>query len=265
VPELPEVTIFKQYIDATSLHQEIQAVYVKNDFVLKDVTVALFKKAIEGHEFTSVSRHGKFLFVALNKMTDVLVLHFGMTGFLKYYLHDKEEPDHARIIFQFSNNYHLAYVSQRMLGEVRFEKDKSSFLEKRNYGPDAMDDSLNKKVFKDLLKDRKGTIKSVLMNQELVSGIGNEFSDEILFHSQIHPKTKVQDLAQKKVDEIYEQMRVVLQKAIDHNTNYDELKDSFLLAHREKNGKCPKCNSKLNTINVSGRTAYFCPVCQPIN
>jgi formamidopyrimidine-DNA glycosylase len=151
-----------------------------------------------------------------------------------------------------------------MLGEVRFEKDISSFLEKRNYGPDAMDDSLDKKTFKDLLKDRKGTIKSVLMNQELVSGIGNEFSDEILFHSQIHPKTKVQDLAQKQVEKIYEQMRVVLQKAIDHNTNYDELKDSFLLAHRDKNGMCPKCHSKLNTINVSGRTAYFCPKCQPI-
>jgi len=262
MPELPEVTIFKEYFDSTSLHREIKDVTVSNEFVLKDISVNQFQNKLKGQQFDSTERRGKYLFIEVSPEKFYLLLHFGMTGSLSYYKSTGDQPDYARIIIDFKNGFHLSYNSQRMLGEIRLLDNMQEYIEEHKIGRDAMDKALTEEAFKKLLDHRKGIVKSVLMNQEVISGIGNEFSDEILFHAKIHPKTKIQDLSDTELHKIYKQMKEVLQTAIDHRTNYGELKDSFLLANREKEGKCPNCHSKLETIQVSGRTAYYCPKCQ---
>ena len=262
MPELPEVTIFKQYLDATALHQEIKDVSITNDLLLKGISQTDFIKMLTGHQFESSIRRGKYLFIILSPGKKVLLLHFGMTGSLSYYQKDKEKPDYARIIFHFKNGFHLSYNSQRMLGEVRILDNMQDYIDEHKIGRDAMDPDLTESVFKKLMKQRKGIVKSVLMNQEEISGIGNEFSDEILFHAKIHPKMKIQNLPEEEIGKIYGIIRNVLQTAIDHRTNYGELKQFFLLANREKGGKCPLCHTKLETLQVSGRTAYYCPKCQ---
>lgn len=265
MPELPEVTIFKQYIDATCLQQKINELVLKKDLLLKETSEEVFKNTLLGREFESTKRHGKYLFIKLTGSQIYVLFHFGMTGSFSYYNKSDNEPEYARIIIGFNNGYQLSYNSKRMLGEIRLIQDMNDYLKSHNIGPDALDESLTKSEFKRVLNHRKGVVKSVLMNQEVIAGIGNEYSDEILFQAHIHPKIKIQTLSDEEIDKVYEAMRSVLKNAINHRTNYDELKHSFLLANRGKKGKCPICHSKLDTIQVAGRTAYYCPTCQSMD
>ena len=105
MPELPDVEVFKQYLDATSLHQSIAEVKILAPEMLKGMSVKELKQALEGDAFESSRRHGKYLFVKLDKGA-FLVLHFGMTGFLTYFKNMDKEPAHQRLLIAFSNGYH---------------------------------------------------------------------------------------------------------------------------------------------------------------
>jgi formamidopyrimidine-DNA glycosylase len=117
MPELPDVEVFKQYLDATSLHQKIGKVKIIAPEMLKGGTVNRLKEALEGDAFESSWRHGKYLFVNLRN-GPFLVLHFGMTGFLIYFKNRDKEPPHERLLIAFSNGYYLAYDCQRKFGKV---------------------------------------------------------------------------------------------------------------------------------------------------
>ena len=117
MPELPDVEVFKRYMDATALHKPIRGVEVEDETVLRDLNGRGLKAKLKGKSIHRSRRHGKYLLGELGE-EDWLVLHFGMTGRLKYFRRDDSRPDHARVLLNFSNGFHLAYVSQRMLGEV---------------------------------------------------------------------------------------------------------------------------------------------------
>ena len=102
MPELPELEIFRRYVDSTSLHQKIETIEVKNGKVLGGVSAGGLKRGLEGTKFESTRRHGKHLFVELGDGR-WLLLHFGMTGGLKYYRDADEEPAHARVLISFRN------------------------------------------------------------------------------------------------------------------------------------------------------------------
>lgn len=260
MPELPDVEIFKRYVDSTSLHQNIDAVEVKNGKVLGGVSAGELKRGLEGREFESTRRHGKHLFVGLSS-SGWLLLHFGMTGSLKYYKDAGEEPSHVRVLISFSNGFHLAFDDQRLFGRVDLLRNPDSFIEKQELGPDPL--YLSFEEFRDLLDGRRGTIKSALMNQHILAGIGNIYSDEILFQSCLHPTTSIGQLDKETLENLFEQTRRVLRTAIDRGANPEELPDSFLLSHRQEREDCPRGNGKIEMIKAAGRTAYYCPACQP--
>ena len=117
MPELPDVEVFKRYLDATALHKTITDVEVESTQILDGVSKGKLHKSLKGRQFLSTHRHGKHLLVALEKES-WLTLHFGMTGFLKYFKQMDKDPEHDRMLISFDNGYHLAYVSQRKLGAV---------------------------------------------------------------------------------------------------------------------------------------------------
>ncbi len=260
MPELPDVEVFKQYLDSTSLHQKIGSVEVRNKMILGEVSANKLRKTLEGRELESTRRHGKHLFVQLDN-DDWLMLHFGMTGWLKYFKDPKDEPSHARLLITFQNGYHLAFDCQRMLGKVDLIEDPEGFIEKRKLGPDLLD--LDFPSFRKLLGGRRGAIKSALMNQRIVAGVGNIYSDEILFQARIHPGTGVAGLDEEGLKKLFEETRRVLRTAIENQADPDKLPGSFLLPHRREGEKCPRGNGRIERIKAAGRTAYFCPACQP--
>jgi formamidopyrimidine-DNA glycosylase len=259
MPELPDVELFKRYFDATSLHQRINDVDVRKSYILKDVTARELARGLKGRRFDSSRRHGKHLFVRADGKI-WLRLHFGMTGSLDYFKDDKQAPRHARVLFVFANHHRLAFDDQRQFGQIGLLKDVDEFLKKRALGPDALDLDLGE--FKKILGKRRGAVKSILLNQQLIAGIGNIYADEILFRARMHPATEISRLDDKALTKLFRATRYILEKAIAAKADVKQMPKSWLLPHRGKGGKCPRCGGKLRSAKIGGRTAWFCARCQ---
>jgi len=259
MPELPDVEVFKQYLDATSLHQSIAEVKILAPEMLKGMSVKELKQALEGDAFESSRRHGKYLFVKLDKGA-FLVLHFGMTGFLTYFKDMDKELPHERLLVAFSNGYHLAYDCQRKLGEVALAEDVETFVEERELGTDAMEIDLDS--FKRAFSRTRASIKSALMDQRRIAGIGNIYSDEVLFQAGVHPQKKASQLDDSSLKALFQAMEEVLTATIESRAEPERFPEGYLIPHRRGDKICPKCGGEIKTAKVSGRTAYFCPSCQ---
>jgi len=259
MPELPEVETFKRYLDATSLHQRITSVDVRDAYVLQSISARELARRLKGHRFENSHRHGKHLFVRADG--DLLLrLHFGMTGSLRYFKHQERAPRHTRVLFVFANAQRLAFEDQRKFGEVGLIEDVNEFLKKRALGPDALDISLSQ--FREILGKHRGAVKTILLNQKLIAGIGNIYADEILFHARIHPATEASALREKTVAKLLRGTRYILKKAIEAKADADLMPESWLLPRRGKGGKCPRCGRELKSATIGGRTAWFCAHCQ---
>lgn len=260
MPELPDVQVFKEYIDATSLHQPIKEVQIPRKDILGEVSASSLRKHLRGRELESVRRHGKYLLVELDQ-DGWLVLHFGMTGELKY-ARSGDPPDHTRLLLKFDDGQ-LAYRCTRMLGKVDWTDDADRFVADQELGIDGLSDQLDLDTFRRLMEDKHGTIKSALMDQSTIAGIGNVYSDEILFQAKIRPDASVGDLDDDQIKTLHRELKRVLSAAIGARARPEEMPSTFLLRCRnDSEPKCPRCGGSIETRKVSGRTSYFCPRCQ---
>lgn len=258
MPELPEVETFKQYLDSTSLHQVIKVISVSDPRIL-ELDEAEFKKALLQEQFESSERIGKNLFVKTGKI--YVLFHFGMTGDMFYSDDLKDEPSHSRVIFSFDNGHYLFYISQRLFGKLNIITDLKAYIKDKKLGPDAL--NMTKEEFKTAIKRRSGNAKTVLMNQEVISGIGNIYSDEILFQTGIHPKTKFNTLSEEQLSYLFENIKKVLKYGIQEKGILENYSKTYLIPHRDKGGICPKCKRSIERIAINGRHGFFCPHCQP--
>ena len=259
MPELPEVEMFKQYLDSTSLHQRITGVDVRDAYVLKRVSARELAGRLRGRRFENSHRHGKHLFVRASKAL-WLRLHFGMTGELQYFKRDEEPPKTARVLFRFANKRRLAFDDQRKFGEIELIEDVDEFLQKRGIGPDAL--HLDVSDFKRIFRTHRGAVKAILLNQWLIAGIGNLYADEILFRAFLHPATEAASLSDKDLTKLFRATRYVLEKAIALKTDFNRMPKLWLLTHRGKRGRCPRCGRALKSAMIGGRTSWFCEHCQ---
>lgn len=259
MPELPDVEVFRNYLGSTSLNQTIQSVQIKSTKVLKEISSKELERRLPGRKIQESCRHGKHLFLHMDEGW-WLMLHFGMTGYLKYFERMREDPKHDRMLLTFENGFHLAYVCQRLLGEVNLVENKDKFIQERELGPDALEMDCNS--FQKMIQGKRGSIKSALMNQKYISGIGNIYSDEILFQAGVHPKNESKQLSVSKVERIYQEMRTVLTKAIECHVDPAQFPDTYMLPHRDTDLRCPHCQNFFRQIKITGRTAYVCPQCQ---
>lgn len=244
-------------MNATSLHREIEQVSVKAPEMLENMSSRYLQRQLKGKQFISTYRHGKYLFTGLDSGL-WLVLHFGMTGFLKYFKRQTESPEHIRLLIQFTNGYSLAYDCQRKLGVIGLTDNLEKYMEHKKLGSDPYESDFDLNRFKTLLKGKRGSIKSALMNQKVIAGIGNIYSDEILFHAGIHPASQVKKLDEAELEHVYQCMRTVLQTGIDSKVDPEQFPRHYLLPHRNQNGKCPLCGGELKHTPIAGRTSHFC-------
>jgi formamidopyrimidine-DNA glycosylase len=258
MPELPDVENFRKYFDRTSLRQRIQTVELRAPEMLRGISQRKLIGELESHQFVSSSRHGKYLFAELDTGS-FLILHFGMTGELKYFKNAADGPLYIRLLIEFTNGYHLAFDCQRKLGKISFIRDRVSFIRKKSLGPDILAEDFDFAAFQKILSQKKGRIKSILMNQRIFAGIGNLYADEILFQSRIHPASRLDQLSNRRKRRLFEAMKIVLSTAIKSNVHARKLTSHFLLTNRSKDAKCPLCGKILRRMKVAGRTSYYCP------
>jgi formamidopyrimidine-DNA glycosylase len=259
MPELPDVEAFRRYLTSTALHNEVTDVAVYSQQVLAEAAYAeAVRQGLVGRTLTGTRRHGKYLFVHLDD-DRWLEMHFGMSGRLVYFKDAKDDPDDDRLRLAFANGYYLAYVAPRKLGEIALLEDPDVLIDEKALGPDVAAESFDREAFRELLADRRGMIKSALMDQQLMAGIGNVYSDEILFQAQVHPRSRVQALDGATLDRIYATLREVLEVATERLVRSEPFPEDYLTPRRDPNGHCPRCDAPLERVAVSGRTAYYCP------
>jgi len=257
MPELPDVETYRKKLQKKALRHTINDIKINKSKVVKISKKEI--KSLTGHRFTDTSRKGKLCFLKSGN-NKWLVLHFGMTGDVKAYKKKEKEPDYAAATFILKGKNNVSIISKRKLGKIELCDSPEAYAEKNKIGVDALE--CTKKHFMDLLQKKKGNIKSALMDQSLISGLGNVYTDEILYQSGIHPKQKVEKLEDKELKRLHSKMRSVLSQAIKKEAQPDKFPPRFLIPHRDKNESCPGCKGKVKKITVSGRSTYFCPSCQ---
>lgn len=260
MPELPDVEGFRQYIERTSLRQIIGRVLVKDTYILKGISSDELTKALTGRRFESTRRHGKYLFLRMDNWR-YLSIHFGMTGEPKYFGDMSLDPRFDRLLITFANCNHLAYDDQRKLGRIGLTDDPDGFLREKRIGPDAL--SISRGDFVKAFNGRRGMVKPALMNQRIIAGIGNIYTDEILYQARIHPTNPIRELSKETLERLFKCMRKVLETGIEHTVEGKPFPDSYLLSHRGKGEDCP-CGGKVESLKIGQRTAYFCPKCQSL-
>ncbi|WP_029037849.1 Fpg/Nei family DNA glycosylase [Salinimicrobium xinjiangense] len=257
MPELPEISLFRDYVKETSLQKTIKKLEFPDASLLQS-PASKFEKALKGEKFDSAVRLGKYLGISTSGGT-WLIFHFGMTGKLEYYT-NQDLPKYSKMVIFFDDDYRLAYTCRRKLGKIFLAESLQKFQEENELGNDALE--LSEKYFLKLLEDKTGSIKGVLMDQHVMAGIGNVYSDEMLYQAKIHPKRKTNNLSISERKQLFKKMRSVLEMAIRKEGVRKDFLKSYLISHREEGADCPKCDGKVKQIKVSGRSTYFCPSCQ---
>ena len=181
-----------------------------------------------------------------------------MTGDLAYYRDRSEEPRFTKIVFDFDGGAHLAFEDMRLFGLADLADSPDDFIEERGLGRDPLDPSFAYDDFAALLAPRRGAIKSLLMTQEVIAGLGNLWVDETLYQTAIHPRRAVDRLKADEKRAIFTTMRRILREVIARHERNAELPPRYLYFHREEGERCPRCGGTLKRTVVFGRTTYFC-------
>lgn len=226
MPELPDVELFRTYLQSTSLHKTIRAVSVADASVLEGIGPSRFSQTLVGRCFETARRHGKYCFLKLDDQR-CLFLHFGMTGFVKYFKKKPKAAEHVRLVFEFTNGCSLAYDCRRKLGRVGVTHDMEDFIAAQDLGPDVLDETFSEDDF-----------------------------------VRLHPRVSLRRLEEKRLRQIYRVPREILATAVDADAELEKMTTSMLTRHRQGDGVCPVCGADLEKIDVAGRRACYCTSCQ---
>jgi formamidopyrimidine-DNA glycosylase len=267
MPELPEVETVKEKLKKELLKKRINEVNVFYDGIIA-TDLSSFKKNIVNQEIIDITRRGKFLIFELTNY--YLVSHLRMEG--KYFIksNELEINKHDHVIFYF-DNFILCYNDTRKFGKMYLvTKDKLLDTPINKLGKEPWDKELTCTYLKDKF-NKNIAIKTLLLDQSIISGIGNIYADEILFLSCINPSKKGKALKTKDINNIIDNTKKVLEQGIKNRgttihsfTSLGVTGDNqnHLLVHTREGLPCPVCKSIIRKIKVNGRGTYYCPVCQ---
>ena len=270
MPELPEVETIVRGLKRTVLGKKIKAIKIVPSRVLQNKP-GYFKQNLIGLKIIGVERRGKNIILLLSS-GNLLLIHLGMTGNLIYLKKPAPLKKHDHLNIEFSDKSQLRYNDPRKFG--KFKLVKSSQIENikdlKSLGPEPLE--LSKNDFVKLVQRRKGRIKSTLLNQKFIAGIGNIYADEVLFEAKIHPEERACNLSSNRLKKLHQAIQKILKKAIksggssiDNYLDVEGRKGLFQLQHKvygKKGMPCLRCGIKIKRIVVNQRSSYFCPECQ---
>jgi len=259
MPELPDIEAIRARVASRATGRRIGDVDVVDDAVLRQISARTLRETVVGQDFSDITRHGKVLFAHVAG-GPWLAMHFGMTGDLALVAGGDALPDHARVVFTFDDDERLAFDNQRKFGWIEPTEDVDTYLQENEIGPDAL--TLDRDDFRQIVGGSRGQVKSALMNQSKLAGIGNVYSDEILFRARIRPDVKAPELGEAQLESLHDAMGDVLEMAIKKLRAGEALPRNWLARHREEGETCPRCGEDLSHDKIGGRTAWFCANCQ---
>lgn len=274
MPELPEVETVKETLKKLVIGKKIVNVTINYDNIIEYPIVDTFKKEIINETINDIKRRGKWLVFDLDKY--YLLSHLRMEG--KYFFKQKsdEHLKHEHVIFHFSDKTELRYLDSRKFGKMHLIEKNKAYNQKplNELGLEPWDEKLSIEYLKEKYKNKKLPIKTVILDQSIIVGIGNIYADEILFLSKINPLKKSFELNDEELSNIIKYTKEILDNAIlNGGTTIRSYESSEgvhgrfqqnLLVHNRENDECPNCYDKIVKIKVGGRGTYYCPNCQKL-
>ncbi len=224
MPELPEVHNFKLYFDAAATGQTIDRVIVHDDKIIRNMPGQAFADACRGRTIRGSLRRGKYLFADLDN-GEAILLHFGMTGDLNLYQDEVDKGRFERFAFHFADGNILGFEDPRKFARILYLSDRDAYIEAIGLGPDALD--LEADYFMGRLAGRKATLKGILLNQNIVAGLGNLYVDEICYRCNIHPATRVNALSEEELQSVYRQIIEIMTYATENAPYYHDYPENW--------------------------------------
>jgi len=274
MPELPEVQTIVNDLQRKIVGSKIVDVWYNWARHIKYPSPEKFKRAIKNSKILKVERRAKNILIHLDK-NRLLLIHLKMTGHLLLKRKNKTEKDkHIHLIFYLDDGRTLLFSDIRKFGKVLFGEKEQVFRKAGidKLGPEPLASNFSLKKFQEIISGRKGKIKTVLMNQNIISGIGNIYSDEVLWLSKISPFRTVSKLSVQEVKNLYRAIQKVLKKAIKlRGSSISDYRDisnkpgtysAKRLVYKREDEPCPRCGSKIKKARIGGRSTHFCPNCQ---
>lgn len=267
MPELPEVETVLRSLEKLIINNKIIDIEINYPKMIK-TDVNLFKNNLINQSFNFFSRRGKYLIL---KTEDYILLsHMRMEG--RYYYDKNICLKHIHIVFKFEDGNNLYYQDFRKFGTMALYNKDFDIESAINIGVDANSDVYDYSYFMSKVSNLKRSIKDVLLDQKIISGIGNIYADEICFRSKIHPVTACNKINKKEYKILVDNIKKVLNEAI--NTGVDSIErittsidgrfDISVINHVRDKKECINCGSKIIKLKHKGRGTYVCVKCQKL-
>ncbi|KJJ43418.1 5-hydroxymethyluracil DNA glycosylase [Bacillus subtilis] len=273
VPELPEVETVRRTLTGLVKGKTIKSVEIRWPNIIKrPAEPEEFARKLAGETIQSIGRRGKFLLFHLDHY--VMVSHLRMEG--KYGLHQAEEPDdkHVHVIFTMTDGTQLRYRDVRKFGTMHLFNpgEEAGELPLSQLGPEPDAEEFTSAYLKERLAKTNRAVKTALLDQKTVVGLGNIYVDEALFRAGVHPETKANQLSDKTIKTLHAEIKNTLQEAINaggstvrsYINSQGEI-GMFQLQHfvyGKKDEPCKNCGTMISKIVVGGRGTHFCAKCQ---
>ena len=291
MPELPEVEHVVRALRRVVIGRRIVATEVTLPKLIWPTSPSAFNRKLKGSRIAEVSRRGKFILIHIEKggalphgrataparaSEHVVAVHLRMTGKFLYLSADDELPKHARAIFYLDNDRRLVFSDQRKFGVMKLVA-KSRLSKTKGIGelaPEPFSDDFNVGYLKDTLARSRRTLKTLLLDQTRVLGLGNIYAAEALFRAGINPFKVSSELSMKRVMRLHAEILEVLRDAISDSltsridleqpdgVSYGEAFEKFWQVYEREAEPCVKCGARIRRIVHGGRSTYWCPKCQ---
>jgi formamidopyrimidine-DNA glycosylase len=190
----------------------------------------------------------------------LMTVHLGMTGDLLALEEGGELPSYARAVLEFDDGGLLAYDDPRKFGAIGLASSLRGFVMEHGLGPDAL--AIAGKQFIAKASRSARSLKSLLLDQHVLAGVGNLYADEALFRSRLYPLQPADSLDKAALGRLCGNVKRVLRASIGAGTDFSQLPGSYLLRERREGARCPRGNGELMVMRVGGRSSYYCPACQ---
>ena len=270
MPELPEVETVRRVLESDLINLKIIDVKVKYEPIL-NCDINYFKENVIGKEFIKMERRGKFLIFRLNEGS--IISHLRMEGKYFYVPKDSLDNKHIHLIYYLSNGYMLCYQDVRKFGRIEYKDDSKLYntfpISEVGYDP-ILDKEIEINRIYDKIINKAVPIKTTLLDQSIIAGLGNIYVDEVLFKSRINPLLPSNKLKLNELEDIIKNTKEILSNAIiNKGTTIRSYTSSlgvegnyqnFLLVHTKE--VCPLCGLKLTKVKIGGRSTYYCKNCQ---
>lgn len=271
MPEIAEVETVRQTLKRKILRKKIKNVNVLYERMIES-DINEFKNNLIGLEFSDILRKGKWLLFEIGDY--YLCSHLRMEG--KYFIknHNEEINKHEHVIFTFTDDTELRYHDTRKFGRMNLvlKKDIDTVEGVRKQGIEPIDSNLSKEYLYDAFKKKRLPMKTLLLDQTIISGLGNIYADEVLFASNINPLKLGNEITLDECQRIVDSSKQIIEEAIKcGGTTIKSYTSSLgvtgrfqqnLMAHKRENEQCKNCDSIIKRIVVGGRSTYYCENCQ---